>query len=60
MLTEIFPGGFSRYQALPVLGSLMDRYARWLHEQQYTWRSARYELRMITSRAITNASASAT
>jgi integrase/recombinase XerD len=46
MLTKIFPGGFSRYQALPVLGSLMDRYARWLHEQQYTWRSARYELRL--------------
>jgi hypothetical protein len=24
----------------------MDRYAGWLHEQHYTWRSARYELRM--------------
>jgi hypothetical protein len=24
----------------------MDRYAGWLHEQRYTWRSARYELRM--------------
>src|ERR1700684_2736270 len=24
----------------------MDRYAGWLHEQQYTWRSTRYELRM--------------
>jgi site-specific recombinase XerD len=24
----------------------MDHYAGWLHEQHYTWRSARYELRM--------------
>jgi len=46
MISEIFPEGFLRYQALPVLGPLMDRYATWLREQQYTWRSTRYELRM--------------
>jgi hypothetical protein len=46
MITEIFPKGFQRYQLLPVLGPLMDRYAEWLRQQQYTWRSTRYELRM--------------
>jgi len=46
MITEIFPQGFQRYQSLPVLGPLMDRYADWLRRQQYTWRSTRYELRM--------------
>jgi integrase/recombinase XerD len=46
MIIEFFPQGFQRYQALPVLGPLMDCYAGWLHEQQYTWRSTRYELRM--------------
>ena len=46
MIAEIFPEGFQRYQSLPVLGPLMDRYADWLHRQQYTWRSTRYELRM--------------
>jgi hypothetical protein len=44
MIAEIFPEGFQRYQALPVLGPLMGRYADWLREQQYTWRSTRYEL----------------
>jgi len=24
----------------------MDSFAAWLHDQQYTWRSSRYELRM--------------
>jgi integrase/recombinase XerD len=46
MIAKFFPGGFQRYLSLPVLGPLMDRYARWLHDQRYTWRSARYELRM--------------
>lgn len=46
MIALFFPGGFQRYLSLPVLGPVMDRYASWLHEQQYTWRSARYELRM--------------
>ncbi len=46
MITQIFPQDFQRYQSLPVLGPLMDRYAGWLHELQYTWRSTRYELRM--------------
>jgi hypothetical protein len=46
MITEFFPKGFQRYQSLPVLGPLMDRYAEWLRQQQYTWRSTRYELRM--------------
>jgi len=46
MIAEIFPQGFQRYQSLPVLGPLMDRYADWLRRQQYTWRSTRYELRM--------------
>ena len=46
MIIEIFPQGFQRYQSLPVLGPLMDRYADWLRRQQYTWRSTRYELRM--------------
>ena len=51
MLTKFFPQDFQRYQSLPVLGSLMDRYACWLHDQQYTWRSARYELRMASRAA---------
>ena len=46
MIAQIFPQDFPRFLALPVLGTLMDRYAGWLHEQQYTWRSTRYELRM--------------
>lgn len=46
MITRIFPQGSQRFVSLPVLGPLMDRYAGWLHEQQYTWRSTRYELRM--------------
>jgi len=46
MLTKYFPQGFERYQSLPVLGPIMDRYACWLHDRHYTWRSARYELRM--------------
>lgn len=46
MLMEFFPGGSQRYLSLPVLGPLMDHYAGWLHEQHYTWRSARFELRM--------------
>ena len=45
-IAEIFPEGFQRYQSLPVLGPLMDRYADWLRRQQYTWRSTRYESRM--------------
>jgi site-specific recombinase XerD len=46
MIAQIFPKDFQRYFSLPVLGPLMDQYAAWLHEQQYTWRSSRYELRM--------------
>jgi integrase/recombinase XerD len=46
MIAEIFPQDFQRYQSLPVLGPLIDRYADWLRRQQYTWRSTRYELRM--------------
>jgi site-specific recombinase XerD len=46
MIAEFFPGGSQRYLSLPVLGPLMDRYAVWLHEQHYTWRSGRYELLM--------------
>lgn len=46
MITQFFPHGFQRYLSLPVLGPLMDSYAAWLHEQRYTWRSSRYELRM--------------
>ena len=46
MITQAFPEDFQRYLALPVLGPMMDRYAAWLFEQQYTHRSTRYELRM--------------
>ena len=46
MITQFFPKDFQRYLALPVLGSMMDSYAAWLFEQQYTHRSGRYELRM--------------
>jgi len=46
MLTQIFPQDSRRYLSLPLLGPLMDRYAGWLQEQRYTWRSTRYELRM--------------
>jgi hypothetical protein len=46
MITQFFPKDFQRYQSLPVLGPLMDSDAAWLHDQRYTWRSSRYELRM--------------
>jgi hypothetical protein len=44
MIAQIFPQDFPRFLSLPVLGTLMDRYAGWLHEQRYTWRSTRYDL----------------
>jgi integrase/recombinase XerD len=46
MITQLFPKAFPRYLALPVLGPMMDSYAAWLVEQQYTRRSSRFELRM--------------
>lgn len=46
MIAQAFPKDFQRYLSLPVLGPMMDRYAAWLFEQQYTHRSTRYELRM--------------
>lgn len=46
MIAHFFPKGFQRYVSLPVLGPLMDPYAAWLHDQRYTRRSSRYELRM--------------
>jgi hypothetical protein len=46
MISQAFPKDFQRYLALPVFGPLMDRYAAWLFERQYTYRSTRYELRM--------------
>ncbi|MFA6175050.1 MAG: site-specific integrase [Phycisphaerae bacterium] len=36
MITQMFPRDFQKYLDLPVLGSLMDAYAVWLFEQQYT------------------------
>ncbi len=46
MITQMFPKDFQRYLDLPLLGPLMDTYAAWLFERQYTHRSSRYELRM--------------
>ena len=46
MITQVYPKDFQRFLALPVLGPLIDAYAAWLHEHQYTRRSSRYELRM--------------
>ena len=46
MIAKVFPKDFQRYLSLPVLGPLMNPFAAWLHEQQYTHRSTRYELRM--------------
>ena len=46
MITQLFPKDFQRYFTLPVLGPIMDSYAGWLIEQQYSHRSSRYELRM--------------
>jgi site-specific recombinase XerD len=46
MIAQAFPKDFQSYLAIPVLGPMMDRYAAWLFEHQYTHRSARYELRM--------------
>jgi site-specific recombinase XerD len=48
MIEQVFREGFSRYLALPVVGPLMDRYAGWLGEQQYTRRSTQFELRMAS------------
>jgi hypothetical protein len=45
MITHFFLYGFQRYLSLPVLSSLMDPFATWLHERRYTWRSGGYELR---------------
>jgi integrase/recombinase XerD len=52
MIIQIFPQGSHRYLSLPVLGPLMDRYAGWLQEQRYTWRSTRYEMRMAAHAAV--------
>ena len=46
MITQVYPKDFQRFLSLPVLGPWMNSYADWLHEQQYTHRSSRYELRM--------------
>ncbi|MBW6521805.1 MAG: tyrosine-type recombinase/integrase [Desulfoarculaceae bacterium] len=46
MITQVYPKDFQRFLSLPVLGPWMNSYAAWLHEQQYTHRSSRYELRM--------------
>ena len=46
MIAQVFPIGFQRYVTLPVLGSVMDSYSAWLHDQRYTRRSSMYELRM--------------
>ena len=51
MIAQAFPKDYPRYLAVPVLGSIMDRYAAWLFEQQYTHRSTRYELRMAARAA---------
>ena len=52
MIIQIFPQGSHRYLSLPVLGPLMDRYAGWLQEQRYTWRSTRFEMRMAAHAAV--------
>lgn len=46
MIAQIFSKDFERYLSLPVLGSLMDPYAAWLRDRQYTLRSSQFELRM--------------
>ena len=46
MITQIFPKVFQKYLELPVLGPLMEAYAVWLFEQQYTRLSNRQNLYM--------------
>lgn len=46
MITQIFPKVFQKYLDLPVLGHLMEAYAVWLFEQQYTRLSNRQNLYM--------------
>ena len=46
MITQIFPKVFQKYLDLPVLGPLMEAYAVWLFEQQYTRLSNRQNLYM--------------
>jgi integrase/recombinase XerD len=48
MITQMFPRIFQKYVDLPVLGPLMDEYAAWLFEQQYTRQSGRRGLQMVT------------
>jgi len=47
MITQMFPKVFQNYVDLPVLGPLMDEYAAWLFEQQYTRQSSRRYLQMV-------------
>ena len=47
MITQMFPRVFQKYLDLPVLGPLMDEYAAWLFEQQYTRQSSRRYLQMV-------------
>lgn len=47
MITQMFPRAFQKYLDLPVLGPLMDEYAAWLVEQQYTPQSGRLRLQMV-------------
>jgi len=43
----MFPKVFQHYVDLPVLGPLMDEYAAWLFEHQYTRQSSRRRLQMV-------------
>ncbi len=47
MITQMFPEAFQKYLDLPVLGPLMDAYAVWLFEQQYTHLSSLRQLHMV-------------
>ncbi len=47
MITQMFPRVFQKYLDLPVLGPLVDKYATWLFEQQYTRLSGRRYLQTV-------------
>jgi site-specific recombinase XerD len=47
MLKDLLPRAYSRYAALPVLGSIIDDYSRWLFDRGYRWGSIRLYIRVF-------------
>jgi site-specific recombinase XerD len=47
MLTTLYPRAFPKYLSLPLFGSIIEDFARWLTELGFTYESSRFEIRMV-------------